>query len=202
MVINSLKFSVVCLVVMFLDQARVEAHPHVFISQRLTVVFNEKGLAGFRVTWVFDDMFSGMIAGDYDRNGDGAFDPAEAALIRKEAFDNIAEHRYFTFVTIDGKPFDVRFIKDFSAAIDEKRILTYTFLIPCHVTAVTGPKQVKIATYDPTYYSALFFAEDRPVSVDNPGALAVSTGIRQDTSTSIYFGQIHPWALFVDFRTP
>ena len=41
-------------------------HPHVFISQRTCFVFDDKGLAGFRVNWAFDEMFSVMISEDFD----------------------------------------------------------------------------------------------------------------------------------------
>ena len=38
--------------------SNVIAHPHVFIVQRLNIVFDNKGLAGFWVEWNFDEMFS------------------------------------------------------------------------------------------------------------------------------------------------
>jgi len=32
------------------------------------MVFDEKGLADFKIHWAFDDMFASMIAGDYNKN--------------------------------------------------------------------------------------------------------------------------------------
>ena len=46
----------------------IQAHPHVFIVQRINAVFDDKGLAGFRMWWKFDDMFASMIAEDHDLN--------------------------------------------------------------------------------------------------------------------------------------
>ena len=42
--------------------SNVIAHPHVFIVQRLNIVFDNKGLTGFWVEWNFDEIFSSMIA--------------------------------------------------------------------------------------------------------------------------------------------
>jgi ABC-type uncharacterized transport system substrate-binding protein len=57
----------VCLVLLMPCSA--SAHPHVYVDARVDVVFDDKGLAGFKVTWVFDEMFSNMIAYDFDTNG-------------------------------------------------------------------------------------------------------------------------------------
>ncbi|MGD8893057.1 MAG: DUF1007 family protein, partial [Desulfobacterales bacterium] len=53
------------------------AHPHVFIVQRLKIVFDNQGLAGFEVEWHFDEMFSNMIAMDFDQNKNSILEPAE-----------------------------------------------------------------------------------------------------------------------------
>jgi ABC-type nickel/cobalt efflux system permease component RcnA len=40
---------------------RLHSHPHIFINCRLTIVFDENGLAGFELSWVFDRMFSAAV---------------------------------------------------------------------------------------------------------------------------------------------
>ena len=64
----------------------VSAHPHVYVDARVDVVFDDKGLAGFKVIWVFDEMFSNMIAYDFDTNGNGRFDAGEVEGVRKGVF--------------------------------------------------------------------------------------------------------------------
>ena len=175
------------------------SHPHVFIAQRIKIVFDDQGLAGFNIYWTFDDMFASMIAGDYDKNQNEVLEKSEVALIKKEAFSYLSNYNYFTFVKIGGKLFDVKFIQNFSAGLyDEK--LVYKFFIPCHVTATDNFKQVTVASYDPSYYSAIFFADNDSVSLDNSESFKVKTAIKEDRSTSIYYGQVNPWALFLDFR--
>ena len=174
------------------------SHPHVFIVQRIKIVFDDKGLAGFNIQWKFDDMFASMIADDYDKNQNGILEKKEVALIKKEAFSYLSSYNYFTFVTIGGKPFDVKFIQNFSAILNNKKLI-YEFFVPCHVTATSNFKHITVATYDPSYYSAIFFAEKGSVSLDNSEAFEVKTAIRKDKSTSIYYDMINPWALFLDF---
>jgi ABC-type uncharacterized transport system substrate-binding protein len=171
----------------------------VFVTQRIEIIFDDKGLAGFKVQWQFDEMFSSMIVGDYDKNSNRKLEANEVAVIEQEAFSYISNYDYFTFVKIDGKPFKVRFVKDFRAEL-RKNILIYTFLIPCHVAARSDYRQIVVATYDPSYYSAVFYAENRPAALANAKLFEVKTSIRQDKSTAIYYDQVNPWALFLDFR--
>ena len=176
------------------------SHPHVFIAQRITIVFDNQGLAGFNIHWTFDDMFTIMIAEDYDKNQNKVLEKSEIALIKKEAFSYVSNYNYFTFVKIDGKPFDVKFIQNFSAEFHDKKIV-YKFFIPCHITATSNFKNVRVASYDPSYYSAIFFANNGSVPLDNSKSFKVRAVIKEDKSTSIYYGQINPWALFLDFCT-
>jgi len=170
------------------------AHPHVFIVTRYTVVFDEAGMAGIRVNWRFDEMFSAMIAEDFDKDGDGAFDAAESDAVEQGAFRNLAQFGFFTHVRIDGRPFAAEFVKDFAASLDG-RVMVYSFFIPCHVKAGAHPRRISVAPYDPEYYSAMFFARDRPVALENADRFAVDTRIYQDPETKIYFDMIHPWTL-------
>jgi ABC-type uncharacterized transport system substrate-binding protein len=177
---------------------RVAAHPHIFIVQRLNLTFDDKGLAGIGVNWLFDDMFTSMILEDHDRNADGRLEPSEIETIKAQAFDYIAEFNYFVFITIGNRPFTVKFIKDFNASLSDGKLI-YEFFIPCHVTAVDTPKKIKISTYDPTYYSAIFFAANGPVALTEADAYEIKAATREDPDTKIYFDMIHPWTLFLEF---
>ncbi|MBW1836985.1 MAG: DUF1007 family protein, partial [Deltaproteobacteria bacterium] len=106
---------------------------------------------------------------------------------------------YFTFVKINDKSFKVKWIKDFTATLNNGK-LSYQFFIPCHVRANKNFKEIVIATYDPTYYSAIFFAGEHPASIENGDKFEIQSSIKEDNSTSIYFGTINPWALFLKFR--
>ncbi|MBN1140457.1 MAG: DUF1007 family protein [Deltaproteobacteria bacterium] len=180
-------------------RGEVSAHPHVFVSQRFVVIFDDQGLAGVQVCWAFDDMFSTMIAGDYDLNQNGRFEGGEIAKIEKEAFSNLAGFGYFLFIRIDRTPFPVKYVKDFNAILDKGK-MSYEFFVPCHVQATSQFKKLSIAGYDPSYYTAMFFSEQDPVVLRSAEGFEVRTALREDPETSIYFDMIHPQTLFLEFR--
>ena len=178
---------------------RSHAHPHVFIVQRLAAEFDADGLAGIRVRWRFDEMFSSLIAEDHDRNRNGILEPSEVRGIEEQAFSFISEYGYFLSIAIDGTPFPVTRVTDFDAILENGR-LSYEFFVPCPVPAGRRTVRVTVGTYDPTYYSAIFFAKHDPVSLSGDEGFEVNAAVREDLSTKIYFDMIHPWALFLEFR--
>ncbi len=189
----------VILVSLLLALPEVQAHPHVFIVQQLNVVFDDKGLASIKVRWKFDDMFASMIAADHDVNRNGRFEANEIQMVKEKAFSFISEYSYFTFIKIDNMPFKVKFIRDFTAILENKK-LAYEFIIPCHVAATSHFKKVIVASYDPSYYTAIYFTKKNPVSLTATDDFDIKTDLNEDPNTKIYFDMIHPWALFMEFR--
>ncbi len=177
----------------------VQSHPHVFIVQYIKISFDDKGLEGFNIQWYFDDMYTSMIVNDYDKNQNKILEKNEVAVIKKEAFSYLSNYNYFIFIKIDNKPFAVKFIKNFSAKLQKGKLI-YEFFVPCHVSAIKSAKHIVVATYDPTYYSAVFFAKNSIELLNNANAFEIKTVIKEDKSTLIYFDMINPMALFLDFR--
>ena len=176
-----------------------QAHPHVFIAQHTTIIFDEKGLAGFRIHWIFDEMFSTMICEDFDTDQNGHLDKREISIIREKAFGYIAPYNYYIHVKIDKKPFPVKFIKDFNASLENGK-LHYEFLIPCHVRAAGTLKQIMISPYDPEYYSDFYFPDARPLDIENPAGFFIQTKVERDLSTLIYYETVNPLAIQLNFR--
>jgi ABC-type uncharacterized transport system substrate-binding protein len=140
------------------------AHPHVFVANRFRIVFDDEGLAGIQVRWVFDRYFSQMIADEFDTDRDGALNSFEVAVIKKDAFSNLANFDYFTFVKISGKPFEVKYVRNFNSTLKDG-VLYYEFLIPCHVKAGKAFKEIRVSPYDPSYYTLVLFAETDAVTL-------------------------------------
>jgi len=192
-------FGIIGFIVLNASGRNLYAHPHIFIVQRVSIVFDDQGLAGFKMRWGFDEMFSSMIIGDYDRNQNGRLESTEVQTIKEKAFNYISDYNYFTFVKIGGKPFEVKYIKDFVAVLENNKLI-YEFFVPCHVAAISQFKEIIVATYDPSYYTAVFFAKNRPASLSFSEPYDVKSAIREDKTTSTYYGMVHPWALFIKFR--
>ncbi|WP_462325323.1 DUF1007 family protein [Desulfoplanes sp.] len=193
---NALVPVLVCLVLLMPYPAA--AHPHVYVDARVDVVFDDAGLAGFKVSWVFDEMFSNMIAYDFDTNGDHRFDPGEVEGVRTGAFSNLREFGYFTHIRIGGKAFAVKFVKDFSATLHDG-VMTYVFSIPCHVRASTAGKDVRFSMYDDTYYTDIGFAKD-PVDMEGAERFDVGWEIEENPTDAFYYGQIYPQDLIITFK--
>jgi ABC-type uncharacterized transport system substrate-binding protein len=187
------------LVCLFSALPQAQAHPHVFIEEQLGVVFDEKGLSGIKVRWKFDEMYSSMIAGDYDLNRNGKLEAKEVTAIKDKVFSNFAASSYFCFIKIENQPFKVTYIKDFKAVLDNNELI-YEFFIPCHVPAARNLRKVSVATYDPSYYHAISFAEKDPVFLISANAYAVKTVVREDPEIKFYYNMINPETLYLEFR--
>ncbi len=175
------------------------AHPHVFIDNRISVIFNDKGLKGFRHEWVFDEMFSSTIIQEFDLDDNGKFNEKEIKEVIKGAFSNLKEHNYFTDITINGNQFNIKEFEDFHAEIDSGSMIYYFFL-PCEVPATTRNQEVKIAVYDPTYFVQLLWASEDPYAFKNTSEVELSHEVIEDEENSYYYGQIIPEALKIKFR--
>ena len=175
------------------------SHPHVFIQDTLRIVFEQQGLAGVRVRWVFDEFFSSMIAEEFDHNHNNKLEKSEIINIKKGAFANLAKFDYFSFIRINGKPFKVKYVRDFSAAMASGKLI-YGFMIPCRVKATTTSKEFVISQYDPTYYTRVAFAKDRPVSLEGASAFEVSYRISKNMKEAYYYGQVHPVEVILKFK--
>ena len=174
------------------------SHPHVFIDNSIEIVFNKKGLAGFEVRWVFDEMFSSMLVHDFDKNINGKFEADEIEQVKNGAFSNLRKFQYFTYIKINGKPFRVQFVKGFSAKIEKDKV-SYRFFVPCHVQAICSFKEVKISIYDKSFYSSLFLTKT-PVSFQNASSYDYQYNIGKNTKEPYCFGQIYPEELTIKFR--
>ena len=173
-------------------------HPHVFIYNSIKAVFNEKGLAGFKMKWVFDDMFSNMIIHDFDKNKNGHFEPSEIGDIKNGAFSNLKNFDYFTHIKINGKVFKVKFVKDFSAKIKDN-ILIYRFFVPCHVRAVSSFKEVKISIYDISFYCSVFLTRN-PIGFESASPYELHHRIRRNKKDAYYYGQVYPEEITLEFK--
>src|SRR5712692_7683716 len=107
---------------------KASAHPHVFITYSASVIFGERDIAGLRLTWTFDEMYSGMIRTDYTAAKTGAITPADVKTIEKEAFNNLANYGYFLDIKINDQPVRIAKVKDFDVKFVGQRAV-YQFTV-------------------------------------------------------------------------
>lgn len=186
------------LLIFAFNPSRAFPHPHVFIDNTVTFVFDENGLAGFRLDWLFDEMFSNMLIHDYDKNRNGKFEEGEISELKEGAFSNLEKFDYFTHVKINGKPFKVCFVKNFFAEMINGRIV-YQFFIPCHVRAVSSSKMIKISVYDETFYCSVFLMQ-KQMSYENDSRFEHNTRISKNPDEAYYYEQVYPEEIIFQFR--
>jgi ABC-type uncharacterized transport system substrate-binding protein len=178
------------LLLLFSGAASVSAHPHVFIDNYVSFVFDDNGLAGIRQRWIFDEMTSSSFLLDYDSDHNNSLNPQEIAQLKAEAFDNLKGYDYMTEIRIAGKDFPVQFITGFTASVSAGQ-LVYEFTIPCHSKAASTAKELRLLIFDPEYFIDFQLHADE-IAVENAALFATTLKSAKNLEKSYYMGQFHP----------
>ncbi len=169
----------------------VGAHPHIWIDVAATFVFERGKVAAIRFEWTFDEFYSDVLLDKFDPNKDRKFDEKETREIQAQAFANLKDSNYFTYVRIGGRNVPTREITGFSAAYVKGRVVfRFTVNLPTPVDPVTTP--VLLSSYDETFYVEVKFDEQVPVRFDGKRDSRCEYDIREDKNTPLYFGMIFP----------
>jgi ABC-type uncharacterized transport system substrate-binding protein len=162
----------------------------------VTVFFNKNGIEGIQITWLFDEMFSNMIIFDFDSNHDQRLNEKEIENIRKDAFSNLSNFHYFSYISINGKDFPFSSVTDFIAFIHEDRII-YQFFIPCSIPVEQKEQLITVAAYDSSYYCDIAFTENNPLLLKNNSGFNIRYDIVKNEKNPIYSGQVFPYEIQV-----
>ena len=168
------------------------AHPHVFIENKVTFVFDAGKVTALRLSWVFDDVFSDSLLMQFDADGDGKFDDLESKAVGEGTLPNLKMFHYFTYVWLDGKQLDPIDPTEFVASADDKRIVTFQMKVP--LPQAVDPRTAALATeiYDIEYYVQIDLAQQDPVSLENAGDLPCGATVRDDTENAYFGGVVIP----------
>ncbi|MEN6500734.1 MAG: DUF1007 family protein [Rectinema sp.] len=137
------------------------AHPHMSLTARCEFVWKGDTLSGVYFDWAFDPYFSADIIRGYDSNKDGKFDAEETKAVYDNAFQNLKNYYYFTFIRQGSSRTNPKTVKDFSV-YQKSGTLHYRFFID--LSAYKG--ELSIAIYDYTYFCAVDYAKENPVTFD------------------------------------
>jgi ABC-type uncharacterized transport system substrate-binding protein len=190
---------VVCLLFLLCAPLPLHSHPHVFIDCSVSAVFDQNGLAGFKLSWVFDKVFSAAIILDFDGNGDSNFDAEEIDAVKEGAFANLKNYDYFCHVTVEGAAFRVQYVRDFSVVIRQQRII-YTFFVPCHVPATGQYKTVTVGVYDETYFTDISYDQESLGRAEKAEPFDLDFEMTENRGKAYWGGQIIPKELRLRYR--
>jgi len=140
------------------------AHPHVWVTAREEVLFNEQGeIRAVRSAWVFDEMYSAFATEGLGKDGKPAT-PEELAPLAKTNVESLAEFDYFVFAKNGGAKiaFDPPVDYHLEERADKRVVLHFTLPLKAPVKA---SKAFSLQVYDPTYFVAFSLEKDNPVSL-------------------------------------
>ena len=74
-----------------------------FIDYGVALLLGGDRIDGVRLTWTFDDLFSGFILQEFDRDRNGTLSTAEIRQIEEKHFAEFRRARFFTAVSVNGQ---------------------------------------------------------------------------------------------------
>jgi ABC-type uncharacterized transport system substrate-binding protein len=140
------------------------AHPHVFIDYVASLVVAGDRFQGIRLAWTFDDLFSGFILQEFDRDPNGTLSAAELQQIEAKHLSEFQRVGYHTTLAVNGNVAALGPARELRVTL-AKGIVTYEFTLP-----VTGPPAlssttaIEIVIDDPSYFIAYAVTSAAPAS--------------------------------------
>ncbi|NOQ21408.1 MAG: DUF1007 family protein [Candidatus Aegiribacteria sp.] len=173
---------IICLLGVFVSAY---AHPHMFIDTRLEICLDGDRLDGLEITWYFDPMFTASVVNDWDENGNGSFSESEVDLVYENAFSNLADFDYFTYINTGNTTLSPSAVEDFTVFMEDQTMV-YRFFVPIDIFVCDGI--FSIAIYDHTYYCDILYCEDSPITLIGHGSGNASFQIVENQNIEILYG--------------
>ncbi len=192
--------AVLALLLLTTAAAVASAHPHVFINNTMTVLFDQGKLAGITFRWVFDDMFSQMILTDFKPAADGTFSSKVTATIKSGAFDNLENYHYFLAFFVGKKPLRKFRIEKFTPSVIKGNKLVYSFYVPLGLPVTAEEQTVRVTVYDDTYFVAFDLMHTQDVTVSSGQDVAASLSIEKTKVKPLWPGQYMPDQLVIHYK--
>jgi len=89
------------------------------ISAYVHYYFDESGLIGFYIQWIFDPLFSSQIIYECDVDLDNSFSEEEVKQVGHYYFSHLVDYNYYIKLKIDDKKEPIAIPLNFNAEIDK-----------------------------------------------------------------------------------
>ena len=161
-----------------------EAHPHVWVSVKTTVVYDRGTITALLHHWTFDEFYSASAIQGLDANSDGTYDKQELAELAQVNMTGLKNFDYFTFATLAGGKLSFEPPTDYWLE-HKDGVLTLHFTLPLKLPVLAEAEGFTFSVYDPSFYVALGFAKEDPVSLagDVPSGCNVKVGVPDGAGT-------------------
>lgn len=172
------------------------AHPHVFITNVATFLFEGNKVVALRLQWTFDQFYGEMLARDFDRNRNKTLEPDEVKEIEAKAFSNLSKFNFFTALRVNGEKVTFKEASLFNATLGEKG-LRYLFTLALPQPVDPAEKPVHLSVYDDAYYIEILLDEHDPVRFESVVNASCRFKIVEDKENPIYFGLVFPQVMVI-----
>lgn len=184
-----------------LPAVAVRAHPHVWIDNVTTLVFQQGRIVAIKLEWTFDDLFGDGIIEQFDTDKNKRFDAKELAALEKGAFANLREFEYFTHVSVDDKSVPTTTVAGFQARIVKGK-LVYGFTVPVNAPVDPLKQRFVLGLYDPSFFVDIQVGGRASVKYEGADGMDCRTQLAENTKKPIYDGQVFPLEMFLTCRAP
>ena len=176
------------------------AHPHVFINNKMTLLFDAGTLKGMSFRWEFDEMFTAMILADFKPQADGTFPPKVASGIKTFAFDNLENYHYF-LVFYEGKKQLAKIkIEQFTPSVTSDKKMVYSFFVPLDLPVTAAEQTVRVTVYDDSYFVAFDIMHVEDVTVTRGQDVSLGLSVEKEKVKPLWPGQYMPDQLVIRFK--
>ncbi len=176
---------------LLMTSAPAKAHPHVFIDNLVTILFDAGKVTALRLRWAFDDIFSDSLLIQFDADGDGAFDKLESTAVGEGVLPNLKMFRYFTYIWVDGTQLDPIDPADFVAGAQD-RIVTFEMKVPLPQPVDPRTQPLAVEINDREFYVEVDLAQQDPVKLENADGVPCGAMVRDDTENAYFGGFVIP----------
>jgi ABC-type uncharacterized transport system substrate-binding protein len=161
-----------------------QAHPHVWVSVRSTLLFAASGeVMGVRHVWTFDEAYSAFLSQGLDTNGDGMLSREELAELAKVNVESLADMGYFTTVKGRGKHSEFGSPADYFLEQVPGKLLALHFTLP--LKQPVANKTIALEVVDPTFFVSFVMVDgEEAVRLSNAPA-GCSMTVNRAKGTSI-----------------
>lgn len=167
------------------------AHPHVLIDAHIIVLFDKGLIHALQIGWKFDPVYSSSLVSDFDTDKSATLSAKEIAAIEKDAFQDTAQHQYFTYASIDGQPVAWPRARDFTLLV-QKDTLIYGFKLTLPQPIDPRRHAFKVSTYEESFYIDIDIPNDAAARLIGDGSAGCRVELSEDRSNPLLGGAAFP----------
>ncbi|HLP68370.1 MAG TPA: DUF1007 family protein [Rhizobium sp.] len=159
------------------------SHPDIAVTARVLFDVKAGRLVAVAESLAIDEASSRRMIARFDANGDGTFDPAERAVMRRALTGDLG-HGFFAELLADGERVALGVPDAFDATVADG-VVTVVFGFRLEEPVAVAGRKIDFMLRDRDYTAAVAFAADRPAVVRGGEGCSVRREMRP---ADAYFG--------------